>query len=524
MKKIAYGIVFMLVLAAALVTFAAADPLFVNDLPAEINALLPNNGSSAVEGAALTGTGKTDYWFVLTEDSSRVLYCFRNTGKGWKEYYHTSKAVPQGKNYLEISMLETGVDDPMTGLHYKGPVLAMWLLDSQYPDQSTGTMMTAYYRLIGQNWSIVRYVNNSTGTSAYFGDDFITYYKKPDSAYQSGTAYGTIQRNLRYISLDSTIPKTYADAEKGLTFAPVLPAGSDLRATEVEFTGGKKYEVYSGPGKNTIRGGNGKAAVSTNGWIQVFGQENGWVMIQYSIDNTHYRIGYIDAVSLPKDANVGYLYFNSTPVSMLNAENVTDDPLYSRNTLTSVSAGTQVTWLATMGEWAYIDGGTFRGFVPLYSIVVPNADAGQNNNAFFSYTAEDGQQYDLFEIRKMHYDASRHVYAVSGNFERITDEYGEAADNGRSFTFNLSGDFSAKMIESMSSGNMNEVTVSDLYSWYVNAYLEGQAPQGEMTFMYDYPEGERADANADFWFVTVRIALNEMNEIKYMEYVYVPWA
>jgi hypothetical protein len=27
----------------------------------------------------------------------------------------------------------------------------------------------------------------------------------------------------------------------------------------------------------------------------------------------------------------------------------------------------------------------------------------------------------------------------------------------------------------------------------------------------------------DFWFITVRIALNDAGEIAYMEYEYVPW-
>ncbi|MFR5785697.1 MAG: hypothetical protein ACLUHE_00155 [Christensenellales bacterium] len=39
-----------------------------------------------------------------------------------------------------------------------------------------------------------------------------------------------------------------------------------------------------GRGRDYPRAGNGKAAVGTNGWVQVFGQYEGWLLIQYHID------------------------------------------------------------------------------------------------------------------------------------------------------------------------------------------------------------------------------------------------
>ena len=65
--------------------------------------------------------------------------------------------------------------------------------------------------------------------------------------------------------------------------------------------------------------------------------------------------------------------------------------------------------------------------------------------------------------------------------------------------------------------------VNDLYAWYVSTYMNGVAPAGEMTFQYDLPEDQQADATTDFWFVTTQIRLNQNNEIEYMEYVFVPW-
>ncbi len=42
----------------------------------------------------------------------------------------------------------------------------------------------------------------------------------------------------------------------------------------------------------------------------------------------------------------------------------------------------------------------------------------------------------------------------------------------------------------------------------------------EIVFAYDVSQ---EDAAFDFWFITVRIALNDAGEIAYMEYEYVPW-
>ena len=77
----------------------------------------------------------------------------------------------------------------------------------------------------------------------------------------------------------------------GTEYPPLL----SLNAQEIRFPGGNKYPVYSGPGKDYLRGARGKASVSTNDWIEVFGREDGWILIQYEIDSSQCRIGYISA-------------------------------------------------------------------------------------------------------------------------------------------------------------------------------------------------------------------------------------
>ena len=62
-----------------------------------------------------------------------------------------------------------------------------------------------------------------------------------------------------------------ADTSKVITMdtsnVPAIPEGT-LSAEVITFTGNQTYAVYSAPNKKSIRGANGKARVSTNGWIQ----------------------------------------------------------------------------------------------------------------------------------------------------------------------------------------------------------------------------------------------------------------
>ena len=80
------------------------------------------------------------------------------------------------------------------------------------------------------------------------------------------------------------------------------------------------------------------------------------------------------------------------------------------------------------------------------------------------------------------------------------------------------------MVYSMYYDEMRNVTVTDLYQWYIDAYLDGSDYDGhELVFYSDLNEEQKETVNADFWFVTTQIELNEMDEIQYMKYVYVPW-
>ena len=85
----------------------------------------------------------------------------------------------------------------------------------------------------------------------------------------------------------ATITTTSEDAENAL-YAPEIPAGT-LSAEVFGFDAGQMYAVYSAPDVKSIRGAGGKSKVSTNDWVQVFGREGEWLMVQYDVNDKFAR-------------------------------------------------------------------------------------------------------------------------------------------------------------------------------------------------------------------------------------------
>ncbi len=142
---------------------------------------------------------------------------------------------------------------------------------------------------------------------------------------------------------------------------PQIPPG-DLAPADVSIHGAGKYAVYSGPGENYLRAANGKASVSMKGWVQCFGTENGWTLIQYEVAHDQYRFGWVKDALTDKELN-----FESKKAETRGDVWVTDDPLGGFGLLAQLPMGEKVVCLARMGYVTYIEcmanGVPVRGFV-----------------------------------------------------------------------------------------------------------------------------------------------------------------
>ena len=120
--------------------------------------------------------------------------------------------------------------------------------------------------------------------------------------------------------------------------------------------------------------------------MQVFFEEDGYLLVQYAISRHQYRIGYIkaDAVSnLSEVAEIGS--WANYPAQVLRTSALTDDPLNSCGAVMTLKAGQQVTYLGQLGqEWAFVEtttaqGQRIRGFVELSELNVTRPDDADGN-------------------------------------------------------------------------------------------------------------------------------------------------
>ena len=359
MKKLLAALLCTLtILLCAASALAYGDSATLDTPPAEvIQHLAEKYADYTLEDYILIpGTSGGDYGFaMISSGAQRLLVGYRAENGRLKLWRRCSGAVPQGEGMAYFQRHQASDAAYGNNLGFTVNYFA--------PGYGETASHTASYHWQNGGFKLFAY----SDLAAFEGfvdvaDSGVTF---RDSVKVVGAVNGTVQRDIRYASF-SVLPKTLAAAQKKLTTAPAIPAGT-LTAQNVQFTGGQKYDVYSAPDDRwALRGADGKAAVSTNDWIQVFGEEDGWLLIQYAIDKDHMRFGYIPAEALPKNASVKTLNWQPQMARLTHKTTLTDDPLFSRDALFTLPEGAPVTELAQMGDWVYIESSTgdfLRGFV-----------------------------------------------------------------------------------------------------------------------------------------------------------------
>ena len=162
-----------------------------------------------------------------------------------------------------------------------------------------------------------------------------------------------------------------------IDWAYALPA--PVRAA---FAPNLRFDVYSGPGTQYVREADGKAVVSTNDWVLVFGEEDGWLMIAYRVNAQTVRVGYIRATQEEAGVQVPKLSWASEACEVY--DRLSSDPTGYRNQSSELIAQEQATLLGALGEeWGYVQGQTaqgtpVRGFIHVESLafVTPRDEQG----------------------------------------------------------------------------------------------------------------------------------------------------
>lgn len=366
-------------LCAACAALAEYSPGCLVEPPREVREHIARNFAAYTleDYCEILGTPKGDYGFaLLTAGDERLLLGYEEKDGQMRYWLKNAGAVPQGSEEAWFDTAKKGETlYKVDGTPYQtdGLFFSVTRLDSsgEMYDQSL------LYRWEDGGFKLIRYQDWENG---FYGevtvDDGVLHFSNELEGWDYGKVYGTVQRDLRYVSFGS-LPKTIEEAREKLSNAPALAQGSlmsvpNVSVQEIKFTGGRKYPVYQGPGEAYGRAAGGKASVSTNDWIQVFCRYNGYVMIQYDISAEQYRVGWIDEDALPKGANVSEvdLQMERGDLTTLSyACALTDDPYNSGKQIAWLEAGTpMLEVIYNLYGWSYVrvtvDGRTICGFVP----------------------------------------------------------------------------------------------------------------------------------------------------------------
>ena len=349
------------------------------------------NGWTIGESASIlveNTVGGTYFFAVVQKDGHNVLYGFEQKNGHFDYWLKTDSAIVQGEGFFDLRYNSGEVillNDTKKNI---GEGFSMMFTRADYEEQHDNRLFFSVNKsgqfhlkiaCVGYGWEQV-----------LVSSDSLAYYF--EGVYE-GTAYGTVETNLRYFSY-AAFPKTLKEAREKLTNPPAIPTG-ELTAQKIKFTSGQKFPVYSGPGAEYERAAGGKASVSTNDWIQVFGSEKGYILIQYAISSSQMRFGWIDQSALPKNANVGALSFAYEDAAITANTFLTDDPLNSQTRTRTLTAGQNgVKRLASMGNWAYVEisgqGQPIRGFVPASAVIAVSENEQSFSASFLGpdYTAK----------------------------------------------------------------------------------------------------------------------------------------
>lgn len=174
-------------------------------LPEEIRNIL--SGAEITHSAFWENPGST--WFVLirTADEANILLCFTENGNQWIQSFHTSTAVPQGKDDIKLIHITDKLQDFVYNRTWPGPILMILTDDGSY---------TSYQRSDSGQWNLFKVFFQNEQVYLDFDDDSITYRTPIDQDHSKiETVYGNFERDLRKTDLNC-IPRTPAQAQKVL--------------------------------------------------------------------------------------------------------------------------------------------------------------------------------------------------------------------------------------------------------------------------------------------------------------------
>lgn len=171
-----------------------------------------------------------------------------------------------------------------------------------------------------------------------------------------------------------------------------------LTAVRGDFARNQSFAVYESlRGEEPRRAGNGKAKVSTNGEISVYGQWMGALLVEYEISADRHRIGWIEAeMADAPELDFTDVYGLCLCGVVTASVSLTDDPLFSGESIAVMAGGNSVHVLGRLDDWLLVEGfigdDVRMGFVPASAVDMQSgytADTHYVIDHAGKYTEED---------------------------------------------------------------------------------------------------------------------------------------
>lgn len=372
MKKMLTMILALMMLVAA-IPAQADEPAMRNPIPEEIAALFDVPAwedyyipvcTDLPDYYAFTQSGDGALIVLRKDSDNRNVLCLLEYKSGkWRISARNFEALPRGE---EVPYLYCEIPDQ---------------LEVYWGNWKQGTSCSLFVAKKQGKWVVSDVANQAKNLSAYVRNDAICYniFSEDGKEYLGEkTAYGVFDNRFAAFNW-AYFPQTVEEAREKLTNPPVTPTDFYTPVT-LTLRANEKYDVFAAPGRDSYRSANGKAVMSTNDWVQIFGEEDGWLLVQYDISRDQMRFGYIDASALPRNAEAQTLTWYDLPEQTIKyGTNVTDDPLVSCGVIHHLSSGDRVRVLSAFGSWYYIEttddsGKLLRGFVPKSCIDIVTDD------------------------------------------------------------------------------------------------------------------------------------------------------
>ena len=118
------------------------------------------------------------------------------------------------------------------------------------------------------------------------------------------------------------------------------------------------YPVYTGLGDQSFRITD---ATFAGGQAKVYGRAGDWALISYSLPDGSNHAGYVSIAAIPVEIPVSDLAFTAAPMTIRSTAVFTDDPITGLTPLAQFEVGQEVTVLAAMGNWIYVEAANFLG-------------------------------------------------------------------------------------------------------------------------------------------------------------------